>query len=66
MGKIFLLMGKSTSGKDTIYKSLISDKNLNLKKVVLYTTRPMRDGECDGVQYFFKNEVFYYHIDIFL
>ena len=56
MGKIFLLMGKSTSGKDTIYKNLIQNQNLVLNKVVLYTTRPMRDGETDGVQYFFKTE----------
>ena len=56
MGKIFLLMGKSTSGKDSIYKNLIQDEALKLKKVVPYTTRPMRDGEVDGVQYFFKSE----------
>ncbi len=56
MGKIFLLMGKSTSGKDTIYKYLIQDEAFALKKVVPYTTRPMRDGETDGVQYFFKSE----------
>ena len=56
MGKIFLLMGKSTSGKDTVYKYLIQDETFALKKVVPYTTRPMRDGETDGVQYFFKSE----------
>ncbi|SFQ04988.1 Guanylate kinase [Butyrivibrio proteoclasticus] len=56
MGKIFLLMGKSTSGKDTIYKELIKNEKLGLEKVVPYTTRPMRDGEEDGVQYFFKKE----------
>ncbi len=56
MGKIFLLMGKSTSGKDTIYRELIKNEDLKLKKVIPYTTRPMRDGEVDGVQYFFKNE----------
>ena len=56
MGKIFLLMGKSTSGKDTIYKFLIQDEELGLNKVVPYTTRPMRDGEKDGAEYFFKNE----------
>jgi guanylate kinase len=55
-GRIFLLMGKSTSGKDTIYRNLISDKELSLKKVVPYTTRPKRSGETDGVQYFFKSE----------
>jgi guanylate kinase len=55
-GRIFLLMGKSTSGKDTIYKKLITDENLALKKVVPYTTRPMRDGETEGIQYFFRDE----------
>ena len=49
-------MGKSTSGKDTIYKELIVNEKLGLEKVVPYTTRPMRDGEKDGVQYFFKDE----------
>lgn len=56
MGKIYCLMGKSASGKDTIYKMLISDKSLNLKKIVPYTTRPIREKERDGVQYYFTNE----------
>ena len=49
-------MGKSSSGKDTIYRELIKTKELGLKKIVSYTTRPMREGETDGVQYLFKNE----------
>ncbi len=53
MGKIFYLMGKSSSGKDTIYKNLIQDKTLFLKNIVLYTTRPIRAGEQDGVEYHF-------------
>jgi len=56
MGKIFLLMGKSSSGKDTIYRELLRKKDIGLKKVVSYTTRPMREGETDGVQYIFKKE----------
>lgn len=52
MGKIFYLMGKSASGKDTIYKK-IRENCPNLKSIVLYTTRPMRDGETDGVEYHF-------------
>ena len=56
MGKIFLLMGNSSSGKDTIYRELMRKKDIGLKKVVSYTTRPMREGETDGVQYLFKNE----------
>ena len=51
MGKIFYLMGKSSSGKDTIYKELIQ-KFPKMKRIVLYTTRPRREGERDGVEYF--------------
>ncbi len=53
MGKIFCIVGKSSSGKDTIYKKLLDDERLDLKKIVPYTTRPMREGECDGVEYYF-------------
>ena len=40
MGKIFYIMGKSASGKDKIYSRLAGNKELNLKKLILYTTRP--------------------------
>ena len=56
MGRIFYLMGKSSSGKDTIYKELLKKEELRLKKIVLYTTRPARAGEKDGVQYHFVDE----------
>ncbi len=55
MGKIFYLIGKSGSGKDSIYKELM-DMGLGLKPVVLYTTRPMRDGETEGVEYHFIDD----------
>ena len=56
MGKIFYIMGKSASGKDHIYARLMQHTELNLKKMVLYTTRPIRDGEEEGKQYFFTDE----------
>lgn len=56
MGKIFCLMGKSSSGKDTIFKKIRDDKELNLKPIVSYTTRPKRTNETNGVEYFFINE----------
>lgn len=55
MGKIFYLMGKSSSGKDTVYKKIMQDKALNLKKIIPYTTRPIREGEKEGVQYHFTD-----------
>ena len=53
MSKLFCIMGKSASGKDTIFKRLIQDEMLDLKTVVSYTTRPMREGEQNGVEYYF-------------
>ena len=56
MGKIFCLMGKSSSGKDTIFKEISNKKELRLNPIVLYTTRPKRTNETNGVEYFFINE----------
>ena len=56
MGKIFYIMGKSASGKDKIYSILLADQELNLRKMVLYTTRPVREGEENGKQYFFTDD----------
>ncbi len=52
MGKIYYVMGKSSSGKDTIYKRLL-ERHPQLRTIVPYTTRPIREGEKDGVEYFF-------------
>ncbi|MCQ4670406.1 guanylate kinase [Lactonifactor longoviformis] len=53
MGKIFYIMGKSSSGKDTIYERLLEDEVLRLRPIVLYTTRPIRMGEQEGREYHF-------------
>ncbi|MBR6328315.1 MAG: guanylate kinase [Lachnospiraceae bacterium] len=55
MGTVFYIMGKSSSGKDTIYRRLLAQMP-QLKRVVLYTTRPIRSGEEDGKDYFFVDE----------
>lgn len=55
MGRIFYLMGKSASGKDTVYKRLLKECP-KLQPVILYTTRPMRDGETQGVEYHFVDQ----------
>ena len=56
MGKIFFLAGKSSSGKDTIYRSLLECESLGLNKLIPYTTRPIRAGEMNGREYFFTDE----------
>ncbi len=52
MHKLFVVMGKSAAGKDTVFKE-ITRRDLNLKTVAGYTTRPIRDGEKNGGEYFF-------------
>lgn len=48
-------MGKSASGKDSIFKKL-KESIPELKTIVIYTTRPIRQGETEGVEYYFVDE----------
>lgn len=57
MARIYMIMGKSSSGKDTIYSRLKEDVILGLKPVVIYTTRPRRIGEENGREYFFSDDM---------
>jgi guanylate kinase len=56
MGKIFCLMGKSATGKDTIYQELFARGTLPVRKIIPYTTRPIREGETEGNEYYFCAE----------
>ena len=56
MGKIYCVMGKSSSGKDSIYHQIMGKGVLALKPIIPYTTRPIRDGEQDGREYHFCTE----------
>lgn len=55
MGKIFYIMGKSSTGKDTIFR-MLKESFPEMKTIILYTTRPIREGEMDGREYFFVDE----------
>lgn len=56
MGKIVYIMGKSSTGKDTVFKELLKNEKFNFKTIVSYTTRPVRAGEKEGVEYHFTDE----------
>ena len=51
MANIIYIMGKSATGKDTIYKEL--KEKINVNSYVSYTTRPKREGETQGIDYNF-------------
>lgn len=62
-GNLFILTGPSGVGKTSVAMQLL-ERRTNLKKVVTCTTRPMRDGETNGVDYhFFDHETFQQMID---
>lgn len=52
---LFYLMGKSASGKDTIYQHLRAQFP-QLRSMVLYTTRPKRANEQEGREYYFISD----------
>lgn len=55
MGNIYVIMGPSNSGKDTIFSRLKKEIS-ELKPIVLWTTRPIRDNEINGIDYYFVDD----------
>lgn len=61
--KVFLIIGKSFSGKNTLLNYILDDleycKINNIHKLVKYTTRLKRPGEIDGIDYHFIDNDYY-------
>ena len=53
--KIFALLGYMSVGKDTILKQVLKDMD-DVKPIISTTTRPMRKGETEGVEYYFIDD----------
>lgn len=53
MGKVFVIIGKSATGKDTIYQEICERMQGILTQAVSYTTRPIRNNEKNGREYYF-------------
>lgn len=54
-GLLIVLSGPSGVGKGTVRKEIFSQKDTNLHYSISMTTRKPREGEVDGVDYFFKS-----------
>lgn len=52
MGHLYIFMGKSASGKDTLYRRVM-ERHPEMRPVITYTTRPIRAGETEGQEYHF-------------
>lgn len=55
-GKIVLMMGPSCSGKDTLFKLVKNNSKIKFEDIILHTTRPMRNNEQNGREYYFCDE----------
>ncbi len=64
MSKIFYIIGPSSSGKDTLYKRILSEESLHLKAVTMYTTRPIRAKEQEGVEYHFVDDATFQELQL--
>lgn len=53
-GLLIVLSGPSGVGKGTVRKRIFDDPHTSYKYSISMTTRQMREGEQDGVDYFFK------------
>lgn len=54
MAKLYVIMGKSSTGKDTVYRKIV--EKTDVTTITMYTTRPMRVGETDGREYYFIDD----------
>lgn len=54
--KILALMGQSGSGKDTVLQRIMALYPDYYNKIISCTTRPPREGEIDGINYYFLTE----------
>ena len=48
---IYVIIGQTLSGKSTLVRDLVTATGI--KQVITYTTRPIREGERDGLDYHF-------------
>lgn len=53
MFKIIALIGEAGSGKDSIMQNILKQRPLEFNEIISCTTRPMREGEAEGVNYFY-------------
>ena len=53
---IFCILGESGSGKDTLVEYTLKEFKLDLKPVLSYTDRPIREGEQNGKEHIFLSK----------
>lgn len=54
--KIIALIGEAGSGKDTLMKNFLQRFDTSLHEIISHTSRPPRDNEENGINYYFKTK----------
>jgi guanylate kinase len=54
--KIVAIMGKAGAGKDTLLRECLALDSNRLHEIISCTTRPPREGEVEGVNYYYLTE----------
>ena len=54
-GDLIIISGTTCAGKGTVIKKLLSNHN-DIVLSISYTSRPKRDSEIDGIDYYFVSE----------
>ena len=57
-----VIIGKGGSGKDYLRKKLVQD---GFRYCVSHTSRPIREGEIDGEDYYFVSEEYFYLVHFY-
>ena len=56
MYKIIALIGEAGTGKDSIMQSILTKQPGYFNEIISCTTRPMREGEQEGVNYYYLTQ----------
>ena len=59
MFTLYLIIGKTASGKDTLTNYMFNNNLVNATRVIPYTTRKRRPNEVEGVDYYFVSDMFF-------
>ena len=61
--RVIAIGGESGTGKDTVLKHL-SSLPLEFNTIISHTTRPIREGEVDGIDYYYTTEEEFENLDL--
>ena len=55
--KVIAICGKSAAGKDTLLQAMLNVLGNEVHEIISHTTRPPREGEVEGKNYYFTTIV---------